>query len=422
MASPPPSSRRVDPPSLPPSSRAPALVVGWAALVLACGSDAGPRGVGALGTPSGPALAEMPDLSCESSAIDAGPVSLAEVYAPFFELGVAVGGRMSSGNDPAAAALAAQQFNRATPENALKWQSLQPRPGEFDWGPADAFLDFAEANAMEVHGHTLVWHQQVPGWVFEAPAGGTLTRELLLERLDAHMAALAEHFAGRIRYWDVVNEAFDDDGSLRATPWLAGIGPDYIEQAFLLADRHFPDAKLVYNDFGMERAGKREAVARMARDFRARGVRLDAIGTQGHFRLDAPLITEIEESIEAFGQTGAEVLVSELDVDVLPPVSESQGADLSVNAELSARLDPYVECLPATVAARAAQRWGSLFELFIRHSDVVHAVTIWGISDGHSWLNNWPVNGRTNYASLFDRELKPKAAWQSVVDAASSAP
>jgi endo-1,4-beta-xylanase len=399
-----------------------ALVLGSAALVLACGSDGGARGVGALGTPSGPAVAELPDLSCDTSAVDAGQVSLAEVYAPFFKLGVAVGGRMSSGDDPAAAALAVQQYNRATPENALKWQSLQPDEGDFNWGAADAFLDFAEANAMEVHGHTLVWHQQVPGWVFQAPGGGTPTRELLLERLDAHMAALSEHFAGRIRYWDVVNEAFNDDGTLRPTPWLAGIGPDYVEQAFILADRHFPDAKLVYNDFGMESAGKREAVVDMARRFRARGVRLDAIGTQGHFRLDAPLITAIEESIEAFGQTGAEVLVSELDVDVLPPASQNQGADLSINAELSARLNPYAECLPATVAAQAAERWGSLFELFIRHSDVVRAVTIWGISDGHSWLNNWPVNGRTNYASLFDRELEPKAAWQSVVDAASSAP
>jgi endo-1,4-beta-xylanase len=116
------------------------------------------------------------------------------------------------------------------------------------------------------------------------------------------------------------------------------------------------------------------------------------------------------------------VLVSELDVDVLPAVNANQGADLSVNAELSARLDPYSECLPTSVAEQSAARWGSLFELFIQHSDIVRAVTIWGVSDGHSWLNNWPVNGRTNYASLFDRELKPKAAWQSVIDAASGAP
>jgi endo-1,4-beta-xylanase len=394
----------------------------FGASVLACGGDGGPRGVGALGTPSGAAVVETPDLSCDASVIDPGELSLAQVYARFFKLGVAVNGRMSSGYDPAAAALAARQYNRATPENALKWQSLQPRPGEFNWAPADAFLDFAEANGMEIHGHTLVWHQQVPAWVFEAPPGGAMTRELLLERLDAHMAALAAHFAGRIQYWDVVNEAFNDDGSLRATPWLAIIGPDSIEQAFILADRHFPDAKLVYNDFSMERPGKREAVVRMANDFRARGVRLDAIGTQGHVRLNAPLITEIEESIEAFGATGAEVLVSELDVDVLPPANENQGADLSINAELSARLNPYAECLPATVAEQAAERWGSLFELFIEHSSVVRAVTIWGVSDGNSWLNNWPVNGRTIYASLFDRELKPKAAWQSVIDAASTTP
>jgi len=107
---------------------------------------------------------------------------------------------------------------------------------------------------------------------------------------------------------------------------------------------------------------------------------------------------------------------------LLPSVTGNRSADLSVNAELSARLDPYTECLPAAVAQEAAARWGSLFDLFVRHADVVRAVTVWGISDGHSWLDNWPVNGRTNYGSLFDRELRPKAAWQSVIDAASSAP
>jgi endo-1,4-beta-xylanase len=353
--------------------------------------------------------------------LDAAQASLAEAYAPFFKVGVAVASRTSSGADPAAAALAAQQYNRATPENALKWQSLEPRPGEFNFAPADAFLAYAEANGMEVHGHALVWHQQVPGWVFEPPAGGTLTRELLLSRLEDHIRALAEHFGTRIRYWDVVNEAINDDGSLRATPWLAGIGPDYIEQAFVLADRYFPDAKLVYNDFSMEQDGKRDAVVALVQGFKARGIRIDALGTQGHVRIQAPTLAAIERSLVAFGDTGVEVLVSELDVDVLPPASQNQGADLSVSAELSARLNPYVECLPADVAEQAAARWASLFGLFAAHSDVVRAVTLWGVADGYSWLNNWPVNGRTNYALLFDRSLQPKPAWQRVIDAASVA-
>jgi endo-1,4-beta-xylanase len=356
----------------------------------------------------------------EGTPIDAGQITLAEAYAPYFKMGVAVGGRMSSGGDPLAAQLAAQQYNRATPENAFKWQSVQPRPGEFNFGPALAFLDFAEQNEMEVHGHTIVWHQQVPAWVFEAPAGQEMTREILLTRLEEHMAALATNIGARVHYWDVVNEAFNDDGSLRATPWLNIIGPDYLEQVFALADRYFPDAKLVYNDFSMERAGKRDAVAQLVRDLKAKNIRIDAIGSQGHFRIDAPALQAIEASITAFSETGVEVLITEMDVDVLPPANQNQGADLNVDAELSARLNPYAECLPSDVAERAAERWASIFELFVQHSDELASVTLWGVSDAHSWLNNWPVNGRTNYAQLFNRQLQPKSAWQRVIEVAGT--
>jgi endo-1,4-beta-xylanase len=236
------------------------------------------------------------------------------------------------------------------------------------------------------------------------------------------MSALGQHFGGRIQYWDVVNEAFNDDGSLRNTPWRMIIGDDYLEQAFRLADRYFPDSKLVYNDFNMENPGKRDGVAKLVRDFKARGIRIDAIGSQGHFRLDTPTLQAIEASLDTFAAAGVEVLVSEMDVDVLPPANQNQGADLSVNAELSAQLNPYTECLPASVAERAAARWAALFELFLRHSDQVHSVTLWGVSDAYSWLNNWPVNGRTNYALLFDRQLQPKQSWQRVIEVAGGAP
>jgi endo-1,4-beta-xylanase len=364
-------------------------------------------------------------LTCDAAApslhFDPSQATLAQAYEDYFKVGVAIGTRAASGGDPAAAELAARQYNAATPENAFKWQSIQNVAGQFTFEQADAFLELAESHSMQVHGHTLVWHQQVPGWVFEPPAAAPMTRELLLARLEAHMSALAEHLGGRVHYWDVVNEAFNDDGSLRSTPWLQIIGPDYLEQAFRLADRFFPESKLVYNDFGMEQAGKRDAVAALVRSLKAKNIRIDGVGTQGHFRLDTPSLSAIEASIEAFADAGVEVLVTEMDVDVLPPASQNQGADLGVNAALTARLNPYTECLPAPIAEQSAARWGALFGLFVRHSQQVKSVTLWGISDAHSWLNNWPVNGRTNYALLFDRELQPKTAWQSVMDAAQSA-
>jgi endo-1,4-beta-xylanase len=395
-------------------------------LLGACGNDdgAGAR-LAALDTSNRSTEMAEPltcDAAPEALAFDANQMTLAAAFDAHFKVGVAVSGRVSSGMDPSAAELAALQYNRATPENAFKWQSIQNMEGAFNFGPAEAFLDFAEQSGMEVHGHTIVWHQQVPGWVFQAPGGGAATREQVLARLEAHMAALSERIGSRVHYWDVVNEAFNDDGSLRVTPWRTTIGDDYLEQAFMLADRFFPDAKLVYNDFGMENAGKREGVADLVRTLKSKGIRIDAVGSQGHFRLDTPSVMAIEQSILAFSEAGAEVLVTEMDVDVLPPAAQNQGADLSTNAALSAQLNPYAECLPTAIAAQAARRWGEIFELFVRHSDKISSVTLWGVSDGYSWLNNWPVNGRTNYGLLFDRNLQPKAAWQSVIEASGASP
>ena len=397
------------------------------AALCACGGDGGAARRGAVLDTSGSTPDEMAAVGCDAAGnlatLDATQVGLAQAYAAAFEIGVAVNRNVYGGRDAAAGALVAAQYNRVTPENELKWQSLHPtRDMGFQFAQADAFMAYAEQHGMEVHGHTIVWHQQVPAWVFQNDAGGTATRDQLLQRLDEHMSALAEHFGNRVQYWDVVNEAYNDDGTLRTTPWRTIIGDDYIEQAFVHAAQHFPDAKLVYNDFNMESPGKRDAVVKMVKTFQEHRVRIDAIGTQGHFRLQSPTLEAVEASIAAFGATGVEVLVSEMDVDVLPPASQNQGADLNVNAELSAQLNPYAECLPSNVAEQSAQRWRDLFQLFLRHSDSVHSVTLWGVSDGYSWLNNWPVNGRTNYALLFDRQLRPKRNWQQVIEAAGGAP
>ena len=359
------------------------------------------------------------DTAAGLATLDATKVSLAQTYAQKFKVGVAINGRVYGDEDPAAAALVGAQFNRVTAENELKWQSLERQPGVLDFTQADAFLAYAEQHGMEVHGHTIVWHHQVPGWVFQNDAAAPATRQQLLARLEQHMSALAKHFGSRVQYWDVVNEAFNDDGSLRDTPWRTIIGADYLDQVFLLAGKHFPDAKLVYNDFSLEKPGKRDAVVNLVQGFKERGVRIDAIGTQAHFQLQSPTLEALDASLSAFAGAGVEVLVSELDVDVLPPAYKNQGADLSLDAELSAQLNPYTDCLPSDVAEQAARRWGDLFEVFARHSEHLHSVTLWGVSDGYSWLNNWPVKGRTNYALLFDRQLRAKQSWQRVIEAAS---
>lgn len=362
----------------------------------------------------------MTDMSCDDDGeglAAADLPSLADAFQDHFKVGVALGGRTYSGADSGAASVAASQYNRATPENSFKWSSIHPEPNEYNFEGAETFLGFAEANGMEVHGHTLVWHQQVPGWVFQAPGGDT--REALLARLDQHMAALSERIGDRVAYWDVVNEAFNDDGTLRNTPWRNVIGEDYLAEVFALADQHFPNSKLIYNDFSMTRNGRRDGVVRMIQDFKSRGVRIDGVGMQGHFQLNGPDVRQIRAAIEAYAAEGVEVLITEMDVDVLPAAQENQGADLSVNAELSERLNPYAECLPTQIDRQVAERWGELFELFVEQRDNLSSVTLWGVSDGHSWLNNWPVRGRTNYALLFDRELRPKRALQRVIEVAT---
>lgn len=384
---------------------------------VACGSGGESSRPNALNTANAPPP-EAPSLTCAGDGdlpvIETGGVSLAEEYRDHFKVGVAVGGRTFGGNDVAAAELVAEQYNRVTPENALKWQSLQNAEGAFNFNQADRFLQFAQTLGMEeVHGHTIVWHQQVPAWVFQPPAGQQMTRELLIARLDTHMSTLAERVGSRVHYWDVVNEAFNDNGSMRTSQWYNIIGPDYLEVAFRLADQYFPNAKLVYNDYSMERAGKRQAVVNMVRDFQAKGIRIDAIGNQAHYRIDAPSIAEIEATLTAFGDLGVEVLITELDVDVLPQANGGTSSPAN---------NPYVDCLPLQVEERAAERWGAIFGAFIRHSDVIPSVTLWGVSDAYSWLNNSPVPQRTNYALLFDRQLRPKLSWQRVIEAASSPP
>lgn len=339
--------------------------------------------------------------------------ALKTAFEDHFAIGVALNNPVFSNTDAARAELAAKHFNRTTAENAMKWSSIEPIEGEFQFESSDSFVAFAEAHAMQVHGHVLVWHQQTPDWVFQDASGGPIDRDGLLARLEAHMSALSEHYGSRIASWDVVNEAFEDSGALRTTPWLEILGDDYIEQVFAMADRFFPDAKLVYNDYSLYLPGKRDAAIAMAKSLREAGVRIDAIGEQGHYNLTRPTTGELDAALTAFAAADLDILVTELDVDVLP--RETTGADLDDTMELDPATNPYVDCMPTSVDQTIAARWSSLFSLYATHADSISSITFWGLDDSQSWLNNFPVRGRTNYPLLFDRQLRPKSAYASVV-------
>nr|WP_287937819.1 endo-1,4-beta-xylanase [Algoriphagus sp.] len=326
-----------------------------------------------------------------------------------FYLGTAVNLAQVTGMEQGADSLLTLHFNSITAENGLKWGPVHPEPTTYKFEFGDAFVAMGERMGAFIVGHTLVWHQQTPAWVFQDEKGGFLNRQGLTERMEEHIETVVGRYKGKIDGWDVVNEAFEDDGTWRKTHWYNLIGPDFIKIAFQKAHEVDPDASLYYNDYNVWKPEKRKAILDVAVELKKQGVRIDGIGMQGHYRLNFPTLAQIEQAILDIHQAGFEVHVTELDVDVLPRPSDSDGADLNINFAESEQWNPYRAGLPLQIQHDLVNRYASLFRLFQKHSDKITRVTFWGLHDGRSWLNNWPVRGRTNYPLLFDRDknLKP---------------
>ncbi|MBZ5724539.1 MAG: endo-1,4-beta-xylanase [Acidobacteriia bacterium] len=328
--------------------------------------------------------------------------ALKDAFKDSFRIGAALNQAQFEEKDERGARIVTAQFNTISPENVLKWESVHPRPGAYRFDAADRYVAFGEKNKMFIVGHCLVWHNQTPRWVFQNEQGEPLGREALLERLRDHIRTVVGRYRGRIAGWDVVNEALADDGSLRPTPWLKIIGEEYIAKAFEFARDADPRAELYYNDFALENEAKRKGAVELIRKLQARGIPIAAVGLQGHDRMDWPTIAQQSATIEAFSALGVKVNVTELDIDVLPPT-----------------INPYASGLPDNVQTALAKRYGDLFGVFAKYRDVITRVTFWGVTDGDSWLNDWPVQGRTSYPLLFDRHGQPKPAFQAVIRSAA---
>lgn len=352
----------------------------------------------------------------------AGQASLRHAYADHFLIGVALNTRQVDGRDPNSARLAAQHFSSLTAENDMKWQSLNPEPDQYNFTAADAYLDFAEKHRMEVIGHTLVWHSQTPRWVFQDAEGQPASREVLLERMRKHIETVAGRYKGRIKGWDVVNEAIADGGAdapvLRNSPWKRIIGDDFLDHAFRLAREADPHAELYYNDYGMFHREKRARTIQMLRGLLERGVPIDGVGMQGHYHLGSPPIEEIELAIQEFAALGLKVMITELDIDVLPSRGPVGNAEISRREDYADSINPYVNGFPDEMQQRLARRYGDIMALYVKYRENITRVTFWGLHDGQTWLNGFPVRGRTNHPLLFDRRLQPKPAFQAVLDAA----
>jgi endo-1,4-beta-xylanase len=316
-------------------------------------------------------------------------------------------------------ALNQSQFNSISPENVLKWEVVHPLPGKFDFTDADQYVAFGQKNHMFIIGHNLVWHSQTPDWVFQDDQGNPISRDALIARMKDHIFTVVGHYKGKIGGWDVVNEALNEDGTLRNSPWRKIIGDDYFVFAYQFAHEADPDAQLYYNDYSLDNAPKREGAIALIKNLQAHGIKIYAVGLQEHDKMDWPTTNQLDETISAFAKLGVKVSITELDVDLLPRATRSQGADVSMRAAAGAGLNPYANGLPDDMQQKLAQRYADLFTVFVAHRNDLERVTFWGVTDANSWLNNWPVPGRSSYPLLFDRNCQPKPAFDAVIKTAA---
>jgi endo-1,4-beta-xylanase len=348
--------------------------------------------------------------------------SLKDTYSKHFSIGTALSATQIEGKEPGTLNLVKQQFNAVTAENVMKWEIIEPVEGQFNFAAADAMIEFAESNNIKVIGHVLLWHEQTPAWVFQDAKGQPASKELVLSRLKNHINAVMGRYKGRIHGWDAVNEALNEDGTLRQSNWYKALGDDYIATVFELAHQVDPKAELYYNDFNLFKPEKRAGVLKLVAALKAKNVPIHGIGEQGHYSLDYPELQQVEDSIVAFKNTGLKVVITELDISVLPfPEPEKIGADISLNMQLKQEFNPYADGLPKAVSDQLTEKYLQLFELFLRHSDAIERVTLWGVNDNQTWRNNWPMKGRTDYPLLFDRKNQPKEVVPQLIKLAEKA-
>jgi endo-1,4-beta-xylanase len=340
---------------------------------------------------------------------------LKNIFENDFLIGTALGTEHILEKNKIANQLILREFNSVTPENIMKAEVIHPTLNQYDFTLADRYIAFAQKNKLHTVGHTLVWHSQLPKFVSKIQNADSVR----LFMTD-HINTVAGRYKGKINSWDVVNEALEEDGTLRKSVFLNKLGENYIKEAFDLAAKADPNAELYYNDYNIEQAAKRKGAIELIKKLQASGTKIDGVGIQGHWSLAGLSLKDIEESIIEFSNLGIKVAFTELDITVLPNPWDLKGADVNQNFEGSPFMNPYPTTLPDSVQATLSNRYEGLFKLFIKHKDKISRITFWGVNDGHSWLNGWPIKGRTNYPLLFDRAFKPKPAYNAVINLKST--
>ncbi|WP_282086298.1 endo-1,4-beta-xylanase [Aquimarina algiphila] len=331
-----------------------------------------------------------------------------------FLIGAALNTSQIKETDTNAVTLIAKEFNSITPENDMKWEQIHPKENEYFFDVADAYVVFGKKHNMHIVGHTLLWHSQLAPWVNEIK-----DKKKLEHHIEKHINTVVGRYKGKIHSWDVVNEALNEDGSPRESLFYNVFGNEsYLELAFRLAEKVDPEAQLIYNDYNLWKPEKRKGVIRIVENLKSKGIKIDAVGMQAHWSVEGPSIEDIENSIIAYSELGVKVMFTELDVTALPNPWELNGAAVEQSYERyegDLKMDPYRNGLTDEAKEKITKRYEDIFKLFLKHRDKISRVTFWGVTDGQSWLNNWPIKGRTNYPLLFDRAFQPKEVYHNVL-------
>ncbi len=350
------------------------------------------------------------------STMSSNSQTLREAFKDHYLIGVAVNRSQINQTNEEESKLIASQFSSLTAENDMKWMHIHPEKDRYNFEVADKLVDFAEQNNMFVVGHTLVWHSQLARWVFKDDKGDTIHKEELYNRIEDHINTIVGRYKGKVQGWDVVNEALNDDGSYRESSFYKIAGEEFITKAFQYAAEADPEAELYYNDYNLIEPVKRDGAIKIVKSLKDKGVKIDGVGVQAHWSLNGPSIEEIEKAIEMYAAAGVKVMFTELDITVLPSPWSMPTAEISTRFENSEEMNPYPDKLPDSVETQLAQRYADIFKLFNKHADKVSRVTLWGLHDGLSWKNNFPIRGRTDYTLLFNRQMEPKKAYHSVIN------
>lgn len=357
--------------------------------------------------------------SCGPQNIDsaAAEKGLKDYYSNDFLIGVALFPDLFE--DSISENLVRTQFSSIVAENDMKWERVHPTLDEYTFDRADKIVDYTQANNIALIGHTLVWHSQLGEGVLTKEGSmdenDFVDKETLVARMKQHITTVAGRYKGKVHGWDVVNEALNEDGTLRESGFLKIAGEDYIQKAFEFAHEADPEAELYYNDYNLVQPAKRQGAINLVKNLQEKGAKVDAVGIQAHWELNFPPLEEIEKSILEFSELGVKVMFTELDVSVLPSPWRMPSADISIRFENNETMNPYATGLPDSVNDQLAQRYKDIFALFLKHKDKISRVTFWGLHDGNSWKNGFPIKGRTDYPLLFDRNGKMKKAYEEVI-------